>query len=180
MFQLCRIRHDLLRLPVKISVQAVRNTALHPGQDGQEAAALIRLAVPDSADAELLRAILDSAAAQEGLDTEGLLAILEPMKVYNRATTLLRADGMHFSFNRRLEGEEVEAAREIALRDLDEYIGVLVTQPEIRARLAEATADYLRTMDDEGHARQQKLRAMDEELTRLWYKPCRTPYLTVQ
>ncbi|MFC0101785.1 DNA primase [Sphingopyxis terrae] len=128
--------------------------------------ALIRLAVPDSADAELLRAILDSAAAQEGLDTEGLLAILEPMKVYNRATTLLRADGMHFSFNRRLEGEEVEAAREIALRDLDEYIGVLVTQPEIRARLAEATADYMRTMDDEGHARQQKLRAMDEELTR--------------
>jgi DNA primase len=73
---------------------------------------------------------------------------------------------MHFSFNRRLEGEEADAAREIALRDLDEYIGVLVTQPEIRSRLAEATADYMRTMDDEGHARQQKLRAMDEELTR--------------
>ena len=103
---------------------------------------------------------------QEGLDCEGLLAILEPMKVYNRATTLLRADGMHFSFNRRLEGEEVDAARETALRDLDEYIGVLVTQPEIRTRLAEATADFQRTMDDEGLARQQKLRAMDEELTR--------------
>ena len=116
--------------------------------------------------AELLRVMLDSAGSQEGLDCEGLLAILEPMKVYNRATTLLRADGMHFSFNRRLDGEEVDAARETALRDLDEYIGVLVTQPEIRTRLAEATADYMRTMDDEGHARQQKLRAMDEELTR--------------
>lgn len=128
--------------------------------------ALTRLAIPDSADAELLRVMLDSAGGQEGLDCEGLLAILEPMKVYNRATTLLRADGMHFSFNRRLDGEEVDAARETALRDLDEYIGVLVTQPEIRSRLAEATADYMRTMDDEGHARQQKLRAMDEELTR--------------
>ena len=117
-------------------------------------------------DAELLGAMLDIANAQEGLDCEGLLAILEPMKVYNREMTLLRADGMHFSFNRRFEGEEVDAAREIALRDLDEYIGVLVTQPEIRARLAEATADFQRTMDDEGLARQQKLRAMDEELTR--------------
>ena len=128
--------------------------------------ALTRLAVADSADAELLRVMLDSAGGQEGLDCEGLLAILEPLKVYNRATTLLRADGMHFSFNRRLEGEEVDAIRETALRDLDEYIGVLVTQPEIRTRLAEATADYMRSMDDEGHARQQKLRAMDEELTR--------------
>ncbi|WP_293973270.1 DNA primase [Sphingopyxis sp.] len=128
--------------------------------------ALTRLAVADSSDAELLRVMLDSASGEEGLDCEGLLAILEPMKVYNRATTLLRADGMHFSFNRRLDGEEVDVARETALRDLDEYIGVLVTQPEIRTRLAEATADYMRTMDDEGHARQQKLRAMDEELTR--------------
>lgn len=127
---------------------------------------LYRLSVPDSGDAELLAAMLDIAIAQEGLDTEGLLAILESMKVYNRATTLLRADGMHFSFNRRLEGDESDGARETALRDLDEYIGVLVTQPEIRARLAEATADFQRTMDEEGLARQQKLRAMDEELTR--------------
>lgn len=128
--------------------------------------ALTRIAIADPGDAELLRQMLDIANAQEGLDCEGLLAILEPMKVYNRATTLLRADGMHFSFNRRLEGEEVDTAREIALRDLDEYIGVLVTQPEIRARLAEATAEFQRTMDDEGFARQQKLFAMDKELTR--------------
>lgn len=128
---------------------------------------LTRLPMPDSGDAELLGVMLDIAGAQEGLDCEGLLAILGPMKVYNRAMTLLRADGMHFSFNRRLESnDEVAAARETALRDLEEYIGVLVTQPEIRARLAEATADFQRTMDDEGLARQQKLRAMDEDLTR--------------
>ncbi|WP_411339357.1 DNA primase [Sphingopyxis sp. J-6] len=128
--------------------------------------ALTRLAVPDSADAELLGAMLDIVIGQEGLDCEGLLAILEPMKVYNRATTLLRADGIHFSFNRRLEGDKADAMRETALRDLDEYIGVLVTQPEIRTRLAEATADYMRSMDEEGHARQQRLRAMDEDLNR--------------
>lgn len=128
--------------------------------------ALTRLPVSDPSDAELLGVMLDSAMCREGLDCEGLLAILEPMKVYNRATTLLRADGMHFSFNRRLEGDEADAARETALRDLDEYIGVLVTQPEIRERLAQATADFQRTMDDEGFARQQKLYAMDKELTR--------------
>lgn len=129
--------------------------------------ALSRLPVGDPGDAELLGAMLDSAMRQEGLDTEGLLAILEPMKVYNRATTLLRADGMHFSFNRRLDSRHgADSARETALRDLDEYIGVLVTQPEIRARLAEATADFQRTMDDANMERQQKLRAMDEDLTR--------------
>src|SRR3546814_12244664 len=68
--------------------------------------ALPRLPIGDSGDAELLGVMLDSAMCQEGLDCEGLLAILEPMKVYNRATTLLRADGMHFSFNRRLESSE--------------------------------------------------------------------------
>ncbi|MBL9066599.1 MAG: DNA primase [Sphingopyxis sp.] len=129
--------------------------------------ALSRLPLADPGDAELLGAMLDAVMRQEGLDTEGLLAILEPMKVYNRATTLLRADGMHFSFNRPLDSKDgADAARETALRDLDEYIGVLVTQPEIRARLAEATADFQRTMDEEGFARQQKLFAMDKELTR--------------
>src|SRR5690606_17965315 len=139
----------------------------HPAALRRNEEALARLAIGNPADAELLDVMLDIANAQEGLDCEGLLAILEPMKVYNRAMTLLRADGMHFSFNRRLEdGEGAAEARKTALRDLDEYIGVLVTQPEIRARLAEATADFQRTMDDEGLARQQKLRAMDEDLTR--------------
>ncbi|WP_033075443.1 DNA primase [Sphingopyxis sp. MWB1] len=139
----------------------------HPSALARHEEELSRLFIPDSADAELLAVMLDSAIAHEGLDCEGLLAILEPMKVYNRATTLLRADGMHFSFTRRLEdSDEAEAARETALRDLDEYIGVLVTQPEIRARLAEATAEFQRTMDEEGLARQQTLRALDEDLTR--------------
>src|SRR3546814_15288092 len=43
--------------------------------------ALTRLPVSDSSDADLLGVMLDSAMCQEGLDCEGLLAILEPMKV---------------------------------------------------------------------------------------------------
>jgi DNA primase len=128
---------------------------------------LSRVSIPDSDDAQLLGQMLDIANREEGLDTERLLAILGPMKVYNRAMTLLRADGMHFSFTRRLgASQEVAGARETALRDLDEFIGVLVTQPEIRERLAQATADFGRTMDEAGLERQQKLRAMDQELTR--------------
>lgn len=128
---------------------------------------LSRVSIPDSDDAGLLGQMLDIANREEGLDTERLLAILGPMKVYNRAMTLLRADGMHFSFTRRLgASHEVAGARETALRDLDEFIGVLVTQPEIRERLAQATADFGRTMDEAGLERQQKLRAMDQELTR--------------
>ena len=126
----------------------------------------MRVPFSDSEDSELLGQMLDIAMCEEGLDTERLLAILRPMKVYNRATTLLRADGMHFSFNRRLEDQNGDAAAHSHVqRDLDEFIGVLVTQPEIRTRLAEATLDFQRLMDDESFARQQKLRAMDEELT---------------
>lgn len=141
----------------------------HPAALRRNEDALSRLSIPDSDDAILLGHMLDIANSEEGLDTERLLAILGSMKVYNRATTLLRADGMRFSFTRPLCPQtetEGTPARETALRDLEEYIGVLVTQPEIRERLARATADFQRTMDEAGLERQQKLRAMDEELTR--------------
>src|SRR3546814_17066478 len=111
--------------------------------------------------------MLDSAMCQEGLDCEGLLAILEPMKVYNRATTLLRADGMHFSFNRRLESnDETAAARETALRDLDEYLGVLVTQPEIRERLDQATEAVHPTRDEDSLGGTQKTCSLDGQVNR--------------
>src|SRR3546814_1000348 len=83
----------------------------HPEAIRRNDEALARLVIPDSGDADLLARMLDIANGQEGLDTGGLLAILEPMKVYNRATTLLRADGMHFSFNRRLEDGDGAAER---------------------------------------------------------------------
>lgn len=56
------------------------------------------------------RSRLDNTKRQEGLDCERLLAILGAMKVYNRATTLLRADGLHFSPKQWLERDSDGAA----------------------------------------------------------------------
>ena len=127
--------------------------------------ALARLSIADRADAALLDAMLDAVISGQGLDTDALLAILAVTKVYNRALTLLRADAMHFSFNRR-EDDETGTVRAKALRDLDEFIAVLVTQPEIRAELERATADFAVSLDAEGLERQARLRAADAELTR--------------
>ena len=127
--------------------------------------ALARLAISNRADAALLDAMLDAAISHQGLDSEALLAILALTKVYNRALTLLRADAMHFSFIRR-EDDESGTVRARALRDLDEFIAVLVTQPEIRAELARATAHFAVSLDAEGLAEQARLRALDAELTR--------------
>jgi DNA primase len=127
--------------------------------------ALARLNITDRADAALLDAMLDAAISQQGLDSEALIAILAATKVYNRALTLLRADAMHFSFNRR-EDDDAGTVRARALRDLDEFVAVLVTQPEIRAELDRATADFAASLDAEGLERQARLRAADAELTR--------------
>ena len=127
--------------------------------------ALARLSIADRADAALRDAMLDAAISHQGLDTGALLAILAPTKVYNRALTLLRADAMHFSFNRR-EDDETGTVRARALRDLDEFVAVLVTQPEIRAQLAAATARFAVSLDADGLAEQARLRAIDADLTR--------------
>jgi DNA primase catalytic core len=136
----------------------------YPEALGAHQDALARLAIADRTDAALLDAMLDAAISQQGLDTQALLAILAATKVYNRALTLLRADAMHFSFNRR-EDDETGTVRARALRDLDEFIAVLVTQPEIRAQLAKATAEFAVSLDAEGLAEQARLRAQDAELT---------------
>jgi DNA primase len=84
--------------------------------------------------------------------------------LYNRAKSLVRADAMRFSFHRR-GPDDSGAERAKALRDLDEFVAVLVTQPEIRAQLAAATARFAETLDDAGLAEQARLRALDAELT---------------
>ncbi len=127
--------------------------------------ALARLNIADGADAALRDAMLDAAISHQGLDTGALLAILAETKVYNRALTLLRADAMHFSFNRR-EDDETGTVRARALRDLDEFVAVLVTQPEIRAALARATEQFAVSLDADGLAEQARLRAIDADLTR--------------
>ncbi|KTE07090.1 DNA primase [Sphingopyxis sp. H115] len=124
---------------------------------------LARLSIGDPADAELLDAMLDIAMRQEGLDCEGLLAILEPMKVYNRATTLLRADGMHFSFNRSpKKNEAIDHNR--AQRELSEFISLVNTQAELKMRRLQADEIARARLDDQSIAEQNRLRAMDEDL----------------
>jgi DNA primase len=125
--------------------------------------ALTRLVVRDSADAKLLGAMLDIAIGQEGLDCEGLLAILEPMKVYNRATTLLRADGMHFSFNRSPKKNEAIDHNQ-ALSELSEFISLINTQAELKIRRLHADEIAKARLDDESIAEQHRLRLMDEDL----------------
>jgi len=126
--------------------------------------ALAQIKIVDRADATLLDAMLDAAISHQGLDSGGLLAILADTKVYNRALALLRADVMGFSFHRR-DMDESGAVQAKALRDLDEFVAVLVTQPEVRAQYAEATARYGESLDNDGLAEQARLRALDAELT---------------
>ncbi len=126
--------------------------------------ALARLAIADPTDAALLDAMLDASISHQGLDSRGLLAILADGILYNRATTLVRADAMRFSFHRR-GADESGAVRTKALRDLDEFVSVLVTQPDIRAQLDAATARFAATLAEADMAEQARLRALDAQLT---------------
>ena len=126
--------------------------------------ALARLAIADRTDAALLDAMLDAAISRKGVDTDALLAILADSPLYNRALTLMRANAMQFSFHRRDE-DKTGCVRTRALRDLDDFVAVLVTQPEIRAQLATATAQFAVSLDASGLAEQARLRALDAELT---------------
>ncbi|AJA09987.1 DNA primase [Sphingopyxis fribergensis] len=135
----------------------------YPGIIRRHDEELARLSIGDPADAELLDAMLDIGMRQEGLDCEGLLAILEPMKVYNRATTLLRADGMHFSFNRSpKKNEAIDHDR--AQRELSEFISLVNTQAELKMRRLRADEIARARLDEQSIAEQQRLRAMDEDL----------------
>ena len=135
----------------------------YPGIIRRHDEELARLAIGDPQDAELLDAMLDIGLRQEGLDCEGLLAILEPMKVYNRATTLLRADGMHFSFNRSpKKNEAIDHNR--AQRELSEFISLVNTQAELKMRRLHADEIARARLDEQSIAEQQRLRAMDEDL----------------
>ena len=144
----------------------------YPAKLAEHAEELASLKLADSSSRALLHAMLDSAYADSGLDSAGLLAILANSEVYNKAQALLRADGLHFSFT--LIPAESEAQAELpkldfagrAGRDLDEAIGAAVTWPQIDAALEEATNRARESLDEESFAAQQQLRAMKAELTR--------------
>jgi DNA primase len=124
------------------------------------------LVIADRESAQLLELMLDAALSEERLDTEALLTILGPTSVYNKALALLTANGMHFSFNRKLDGDDQVAARDRAIGHLDEAIGAIAAWPDLEARLEAATARFGATMDEASFAEQQRLRAMKDDMTR--------------
>ncbi len=122
---------------------------------------LCRLSPAAGADAALLNAMIDAAELHESLDTERLLAILADANLYNRATSLLRADAMRFSFN-KIAAAGFEGAAE---QDLRECIALMVTRPEVGAQLAAATAQLAKQFDEANFAEQQRLVAVERGMT---------------
>lgn len=144
----------------------------YPARLTTHAEALATLPVADPATGQLLAAITDIAFdAQESLDTDGVMAILAPMPVYNKAQELLSADTIQFSFTRRLsfpddaEGQRARAAAEqAAVRDLDEAIAAIIAWPEVERALAAATDAMRLQLDEESFAHQQRLMRTRSEL----------------
>ncbi|MFM6854302.1 MAG: DNA primase, partial [Sphingopyxis sp.] len=135
----------------------------HPDMLERHAEALSALPTPEKSSADLLGAMIDATFVQQGLDSQGLMTILGTQSVYNKATELLRADGMHFSFTRPsrkadeadpADGPAIDAA---ARRDLEEAIAALVAWPEVEAALAAATDAARTRLDEESFAEQQRL-----------------------
>lgn len=140
----------LLRYPAKLSEHAEQLSALQ---------------IPDSQLADLLSEMLDAAMLKERLDTAGLLTILEPSMVYNKALMLLRADRMPFSFTHNLDGLDDTGHRVArAQSDLDEVIGTATAWPEVEAALDDATRRMAISMDEESFAEQQRLLQVQREL----------------
>lgn len=142
----------LLRYPAKLS------------EHGEQLTGLI---IGDSDLARLLGEMLDATIMKERLDTAGLLTILGPSVVYNKALTLLRADRMPFSFTRNLDGlDDASHKSARAQSDLDEAIGMAMAWPEVDEALEAATRRMASQMDDESFAEQQRLLKVKTELTR--------------
>ena len=138
---------------------------------------LATLPIADAATRQLLIAIIDIALTRaEGLDSEGLLTILGDMPVYNRASQLLRADTMQFSFTRpaplqghaeaahAATGQDTGASRERALRDLDEAIAAVIAWPEVERALADATRALGERFDADSFEEQQRLLRVKADL----------------
>ena len=144
----------------------------YPARLAAHAEALAALPIADRDAAQLLAAIADIAfAAQETLDSDGLMAILADMALYNKAQELLRADAIQFSFTKGFafpddeDGRRLRAAAEQrAMRDLDEAISAVVAWPEVERELAAATDAMRHRLDATSFEQQQRLLRTKAEL----------------
>jgi DNA primase len=110
----------------------------------------------DANHAQLLGAMLDASFAQESLDTDALLTILDE-KLYNVATTLLHSNGKVFAFNRGEAGDGGDGLSN-ASKELGEAIRLMKQRPALEEALERATRLASLEMTDETFAEQQRLR----------------------
>ncbi len=111
----------------------------------------------DANHAKLLGAMLDASFAQESLDTDALLTILDE-KLYNVATTLLHSNGKVFAFNRGEAGGG-SGGLSSASKELGEAIRLMKQRPALEEALERATRLASLEMTDGTFAEQQRLRA---------------------
>lgn len=107
--------------------------------------------------AQLLGAMLDASFAQESLDTDGLITILDE-KLYNVAISLLHSNGKVFAFNRGEAGDG-SGGLSSASKELGEAIRLMKQRPALEEALERATRLASLEMTDETFAEQQRLRA---------------------
>ena len=110
----------------------------------------------DANHARLLGAMLDSSFAQESLDTDALLTILEG-KLYNVAISLLHSNGKVFAFNRGEDGVGGDGLSN-ASKELGEAIRLMKQRPALEEALEHATRLASLEMTDDTFAEQQRLR----------------------
>lgn len=110
----------------------------------------------DANHAKLLGAMLDASFAQESLDTDGLLTILDE-KLYNVAISLLHSNGKVFAFNRGEDGVRGDGLSS-ASKELGEAIRLMKQRPALEEALERATRLASLEMTDATFAEQQRLR----------------------
>jgi DNA primase len=132
----------------------------YPDLAARHAEAIGGLLLGDRALERLRDALLDAAFRGGALESEGLMAILEPAGLGSVADQLQRTNGLAFSFLRS------NADSDRARRDLAAAIEVMAARPELDAALAAATERLMAAPDEEGFAEQRRLRAARDEADR--------------
>jgi DNA primase len=139
-------------------VQGVLGTLLrNPALIQRHHEALSDFVPADANHMKLLSAILDASFAQESLDTDALLTILDE-KLYNVAISLLHSNGKVFAFNRGEVGDG-SGGLSSASKELGEAIRLMKQRPALEEALEHATRLASLEMTDASYAEQQRLRS---------------------
>ena len=123
--------------------------------------ALAALPYADSVQYELSQALIEATFSHQGLEQDGLMAILEQRGLYNSAQAVLRADVTHFSFSRP---QRDATPAEAQMRDLDRAVAALVALAEVDERCRQADRRAFEDLTEETLADQQRWHKAKREL----------------